>query len=171
MSFKKNCTYLSLSLTFHSSSNIIYLIKCAFATDKNNWTKETWTLYEWVMYYKVTVWCLCDRASQIQQYKQPTRCNNINFIDNYNQPYVKQKYWSPVQQSHNYRIRRNKSVNVSWDGKEPALLRYQSCIFRHPCNVSSRCSRSCVLINKYRGWFSCSAGAFWNANTTSAHTL
>jgi len=30
-------------------------------------------------------WCLCDRGSFIQKYKQLTRCNNNNFINNFNQ--------------------------------------------------------------------------------------
>jgi len=42
-------------------------------------------------WYQVTqrqqrcVWYLCDRATLIQKYKQPTRCINNNFINNLNQ--------------------------------------------------------------------------------------
>jgi len=50
-------------------------------------------------WHNISVWCLCDRASLTQQYKQPTRCNNNNFIDNFNQLNMFRAIVSPIFRS------------------------------------------------------------------------
>jgi len=52
--------------------------------------------YNWFGCTVSSIWCLCDRAPLIQKYKEPTRCNNNNFIDNFNHLNMFRAIISPI---------------------------------------------------------------------------
>ena len=77
----------------------------SIVSTEKNWFKEELTnitpRWNYRNRYKQrpSVWCLGDRASLIQYYKQPTRCNNNIILDFFNQLNIFRAIISPIPRS------------------------------------------------------------------------
>jgi hypothetical protein len=95
-------------------------------------------------------WWLCDRASLVQQHKQPTRCNNFSsliLIERINKPKLLVAYivvdciWNVMAhvQKPDFVFWRNGQVHLSWQGRQfSRLLAGELCT--SACRVCTACT-------------------------------